>query len=82
MGVNQSKTSDIKIKGIDVNQNQYDILDLIATNYITTQNFKDLKNLIKPEYCNKLVILTTDVINNYLKQTNIKYLAKNDFCCF
>ena len=78
MGLNQSKSNEVKIKEIDGNQNQYDILDLIATNYITTQNFKDLKNLIKPEYCNKLVILTTDVINNYLKQTKIKYLAKTE----
>ncbi len=78
MGVNQSKPNEVNIKGIDGNKNHYDILDLIATNYITTQNFKDLKNLIKPEYCDKLIILTTDVINNYLKETKIKYLAKNE----
>ena len=77
MGQSQSKSNEPKIKGIGMNQNQFDILDLIATNYITTQNFKDLTNLIKPEYCNKLVILTTDVIKNYLKETKLEYLAKN-----
>lgn len=78
MGQTQSKSNEPKIKGIGMDQNQFDILDLIATNYITTQNFKDLTNLIKPDYCNKLVILTTDVINNYLKETKIEYLAKNE----
>ena len=78
MGQSQSKPTGPKIKSIGNEQSDFDLLDLIATNFIVTQNFKDMKNLIKPDYCNKLIILTTDVIQNYLKGTTIEYLAKNE----
>ena len=53
-----------------------DLIDLIATKYILTQNFQDLKNLTKKEYCDKLVILTSDIIKKYMNQRDIKYLAQ------
>jgi hypothetical protein len=49
------------------------ILDHIATKYITTSNFKDLENLHDVNYCNKLVILTSKVIKNNLHLLDIDY---------
>ena len=45
-----------------------DILDILATKYILTQNFQDMKKLGDKEYCNKLVILTADIIKKFLKE--------------
>ena len=64
-------------------QNEYgsdiqgvDLIDLIATKYILTQNFQDMKKLTQKEYCDKLVILTKDVLDKYMNQEEIKYLAQ------
>ena len=35
------------------------VISYVAAKYITQANFKDLENLHKPDYCNKLVILTS-----------------------
>jgi hypothetical protein len=51
-------------------------IDYLAANYILTSNFKDLKNLTNPDYCKKLVILTADVIAQYLSITEIDYLKQ------
>jgi len=56
--------------------NFYDIIDFIATYYILTMNFKSLKNLAEKEYCNKLVILTSDIIKNHFNEAQITYLAQ------
>jgi len=55
MGATQSKSKDSgqELKAIN-------ILDILATKYILTQNFQDMKKLGDKEYCNKLVILTSD----------------------
>jgi hypothetical protein len=52
------------------------VLDHIATKYILTQNFKDLTNLEKEEYCNKLIIMTSDIIKKYFNEKEIKYLEQ------
>ena len=49
-------------------------LDYIAAHYITTQNFKDMTNLASMDYCNKLVIITSDVIQNQVPDIDIDYL--------
>lgn len=72
MGVAQSKAK--KEYGGDIEG--VDLIDLIATKYILTQNFQDLKNLTKKEYCDKLVVLTSDIIKKYMNQRDIKYLAQ------
>jgi hypothetical protein len=54
--------------------NFYNVLDYIATYYIMTMNFKSLKKLNEKEYCDKLVILTSDIIEKYFNDTEIKYL--------
>lgn len=50
------------------------MMDSIATNYILTQNFTDLKNLENKEYCNKLVILTSDIFNEHLQRRDIEFM--------
>ena len=50
------------------------VIDNIATKYITQASFKDLMNLNKKEYCNKLVILTSKIIKHYLNDIEINYM--------
>ncbi len=50
------------------------VISYVAAKYITQANFQDLQNLHKPDYCNKLVILTSKVIKHYLNDIEIDYL--------
>ena len=50
------------------------VISYVAAKYITQANFKDLENLHKPEYCNKLVILTSNAIKHFLNDIEIDYL--------
>jgi hypothetical protein len=52
------------------------ILDYIATYYILTMDFKSLKQLYQKEYCDKLVILTSEIIDRYFTDLEIEYLAQ------
>jgi hypothetical protein len=52
------------------------IIDYIATNYILTQNFQDMKNLSDTNYCNNLVILTSKIIAENLNNMDVKFLAQ------
>jgi hypothetical protein len=56
--------------------NFYDIIDYIASYYILTMDFKSLSKLSEKEYCDKLVILTSDIIERYFNDTEITYLAQ------
>jgi len=57
-------------------QNFYQIIDYIATYYILTMDFKSLSNLSNKEYCDKLVVITSDIIKNYFNDVEITYLAQ------
>ena len=46
------------------------IMNKIAAKYILTSNFQDLQNLKDPQYCNKIAVLTTDIINKHLTKYN------------
>ncbi len=70
MGNLNSKDSEFKKKSLP------QVIDYIASNYILTQNFQDLKNLSDQQYCDKLVILTSKVIAKKLNNQEIKYLAQ------
>jgi len=48
-----------------------DALDYIATYYILTMDFKSLTQLYKMEYCNELLVLTSDIINRYFSDMDI-----------
>ena len=56
--------------------NLYDIIDYIATYYILTMDFKSLSKLIEKEYCDKLIVLTSDIIKRYFNDMEITYLAQ------
>ena len=46
-------------------ENFYDVIDYIATYYILTMDFKSLSKLSEKAYCDKLVVLTSDIIERY-----------------
>jgi hypothetical protein len=54
--------------------NFYNVLDYISTYYILTMNFKSLSKLSEKSYCDKLVILTSDIIERNFNETEVKYL--------
>ena len=56
--------------------NFYDVVDYIATYYILTMDFKSLSKLSEKAYCDKLVILTSDIIERYFNETDVTYLAQ------
>ena len=56
--------------------NFYEIIDYIATYYILTMDFKSLSKLSEKAYCDKLVVLTSDIIERYFNNTEVTYLAQ------
>ena len=52
-----------------------EVIDFIATYYILTMDFKSLRKLYDKEYCNKLAIITSDIIEKYFTDMEIGYLA-------
>ena len=56
--------------------NFYDIIDYIATYYILTMDFKSLSKLSEKEYCDKLVVLTSDIIERYFNDSEVTYLSQ------
>jgi len=57
-------------------KNFYDVIDYIATYYIMTMDFKSLSKLAEKDYCNKLVILTSDIIQKEFNEREITYLEQ------
>ena len=56
--------------------NFYDIIDYIATYYILTMDFKSLSKLSEKEYCDNLVVITSDIIKRYFNDIEVTYLAQ------
>jgi hypothetical protein len=56
--------------------NFYEIIDYIATYYILTMDFKSLSKLSEKAYCDKLVILTSDIIDRYFNDMDVTFLAQ------
>lgn len=52
------------------------ILEHITENYILNQNFQDMLNLSDPNYCEKIIILSSNVISENLNTHEIEYLAQ------
>lgn len=67
---NVSKIADKRLKDTSFGQ----IIDYIATKYILTMDFQSLTKLYEKEYCNELVILTSDIIKKYFTDLEITYL--------
>jgi hypothetical protein len=73
MGNNQTKNSD------NTNPNNIklpQLIDYLASQYILTQNFQDMKNLENKQYCDELIILTSRLIASELNNTEIQYLSQ------
>ena len=68
--INKDNTNELKPKSIS------QVLDYISTYYIVTMDFKSLKKLYEKEYCDKLVILTADIVQRYFTDMEITYLAQ------
>ena len=56
--------------------NFYEIIDYIATYYILTMDFKSLSKLLDKEYCDNLVVLTSDIIQKYFNDLEVTYLEQ------
>ena len=67
---NTNQTNQLKTKSMS------QILDYIATHYILTMDFKSLRRLYDKDYCDKLVILTSDIVQRYFTYMEITYLAQ------
>lgn len=66
----------------NINKNEYkekkniaDIIDYVATHYILTMNFESLTNLHNKTYCDKLIVLTSDIINKNFTDREVSYLS-------
>jgi len=57
-------------------KNFYDVIDYISTYYILTMDFKSLSKLSEKDYCDKLVVLTSDIIERYFNDVEITYLSQ------
>jgi hypothetical protein len=53
-------------------------LNLIATQFILSNDFKSLKLLVNETYCDNLTILTKDILSTRFSTKQIKSLAKTD----
>jgi len=57
-------------------ENFDNIIDFIATYYILTMDFKSLKKLYKREYCDQLIILTSNIIDRYFSDVEVSYISQ------
>lgn len=53
-----------------------DAIDYIASKYILTADFQSLRKLSEKEYCEKLVVLTSDIIDRYFNHQEVLYLEQ------
>ena len=56
--------------------NFYEIIDYIATYYILTMDFKSLSKLSDKDYCDNLVVLTSNIIQKYFNDLEVTYLEQ------
>jgi hypothetical protein len=54
-------------------------LDFIATDYIFSMNFENMKKLHDKKYCDNLVILTSDIIDKYYSELEIRQIKDRIF---
>ena len=76
MGNTSSHTIDTSASKKRFN-NFYEVIDYIATDYILTLDFQSLSKVSEnPDYCNELIILTSDIINKHFTELEVRYIAK------
>ena len=72
-----NRTSNDNDSIIDKNKIVFsNLLENIAENYILTQNFQDLLKLNDPQYCEKIIVLTTELLNENLNTHEIEYISQ------
>jgi hypothetical protein len=76
MGNSYSSANKTENKNENKFENFYDIIDYIATYYILTMDFKSLSKLSEKAYCDKLVVLTSDIIERHFNDMEITFLAQ------
>lgn len=55
----------------------YEVIDFIATKYILTLDFQSLSKLSEnTEYCNDLILVTSDIIDKHFTELEVKYIAQ------
>jgi len=52
------------------------VIDYIATYYILTMDFQSLQKLYDKQYCDNLIVLTSDILQRYFTDMEITYLAQ------
>ena len=57
-------------------ENFFEVVDYIATYYILTMDFKSLSKLSEKAYCDKLVILTSDIFERYFNDMEVTFLSQ------
>jgi hypothetical protein len=73
---NKSQENKSQDKSENKFENFYDIIDYIATDYILTMDFKSLSKLSEKAYCDKLVVITSDIIERYFNDMEITFLSQ------
>jgi hypothetical protein len=53
-----------------------DMVDYIASYYILTMDFASLNKLLNKKYCDKMIILTADIISAHVTSADIDFLEK------
>lgn len=71
-----NKVSTLSLDNNNVNVKFINTIEHIAANLILTQNFQDMKKLANMDYCNNLVILTSNILQGELNEMEIDYLAQ------
>jgi len=51
-------------------------LDYIASHYILTMDFKSLQKMYEKSYCNKLVLITSNILDTYFTDLEIENIGK------
>jgi hypothetical protein len=51
------------------------VLDRIASKYILTTRFENMLRLVEKDYCDKLILLTSDILERYFNHADVEYLS-------
>ena len=72
MGTTNSKQSDTEFDYTRL----FNKIDQIATQYILTMDFASLQRLNEKEYCNKLVLITSEIFHKKMSSMEVKYMLQ------
>lgn len=74
MGNQQTKENDNSQSNTQDKSILFNLIDTIASDMILTQQFQHMKKLDNIDYCNDLVILTSNILNDTFNTQQIEYL--------